>query len=273
MKAPRLVSACLLLAAMTVFSGCMFVPKTQLTACRLENQSLAEQSRAQLAEIENLKVHSRATEDRLIRAEEELALLEEEVGLDQRQLANYQRERAELHEQFKGLANGRVRVPPELSARLAEVSRQYPSLQFDPATGISKLDTDILFDSGEAELKPGAEKVLGQLVRVLKSPEAADLKIMVVGHTDNQQIAKKPAREKFPNNFHLSTARALAVADEMRRQGLPEERLGVAGFGPHQPIAPNASPGDRQKNRRVEIFAMNRDVPVVGCTDSIPSVY
>jgi chemotaxis protein MotB len=108
---------------------------------------------------------------------------------------------------------------------------------------------------------------------VLKSPAAGDLKIMVVGHTDNQQIAGKPVREKYPNNFHLSTARALAVADHIKRAGLPEQRIGVAGFGPHQPIAPNASAKDRQKNRRVEIFVMAPDVPVVGWTDSTPSVY
>lgn len=273
MKAARPLSACLALGTLTALSGCMFVPRTQLTAYQLHNQALAEQCRAQLAEIENLKTHSRSTEDQLIRAEEELALLEEEVGLDRKQLANYQRERTALHEQFKGLANGRAHLPPGVGQQLVELSRQYPNLHFDPASGISKLQTDILFDSAEAELKPGAERMLAELVRVLKSPEAADLKIMVVGHTDNQRIAGRPTREKFPNNFYLSSARALAVADKIRRLGLQEQRIGVAGFGPHQPIAPNATPSDRQKNRRVEIFVMNRDVPVVGWTDSMPSVY
>jgi flagellar motor protein MotB len=273
MKATRLRWASLLPGTLIVFSGCTLLPNTQLTTYRLQNQALAEQCRAQLAEIENLRVHSRDTEDRLIHTEEELAQLEQEVGLDRKQLAGYQRERAELHEQFKGLANGRARVPPGVSSQLAELSRQYPALQFDPVTGISKLDTDILFDSGEAQLKPGAEKMLGELVRVLNSPQAADLKIMICGHTDNRRIAGRSVRDQFPNNFHLSTARALAVADQMRRQGFPEQRMGVAGFGPHQPIAPNAMPADRRKNRRVEIFVMSRDVPVVGWTESIPSVY
>jgi chemotaxis protein MotB len=273
MKAIRLLSASLLWAGLPIFSGCMLLPNAQLTACRFQNQALAEQCRAQLAEIENLRVHSRSTEDQLLRAEQELALVQEEVGLDRKQLVNYRRERAALHEQFKGLANGRARVPAEVTAQLAQLSQQYPALHFDPATGVSKLDTDILFDSGEAELKPGAERMLAELVRVLKSPEASDLKIVIAGHTDNQRIAGRPVREKFPNNFHLSAGRALAVADAMRRQGLPEERMGVAGFGPHQPIAPNVTPQDRQKNRRVEIFVMNRDVPVVGWTESIPSVY
>ena len=115
--------------------------------------------------------------------------------------------------------------------------------------------------------------MLKELVQVLESPEASDLKIMIVGHTDNQRIAKKPVRETYPNNFHLSAARALAVGDLMRRLGFQQQRMGVAGFGPHQPIAPNVTYKDRQKNRRVEIFVMNRDVPVVGWTDSIPSLY
>ncbi len=108
---------------------------------------------------------------------------------------------------------------------------------------------------------------------MLNSPEASDLKVVVVGHTDSRQIAKRPARDQFPNNFHLSTARANAVADVMTQAGLSASRIGVAGFGDHQPIAPNATPRDRQKNRRVEIFVMSNDVPVVGWTDSMPSVY
>jgi chemotaxis protein MotB len=273
MKATRLASASLLLGTLIVVSGCAWGPATQLAQYRSDNQTLAEQCQAQLAEIENLKVHNRNTEDRLIQAEEELALLEEDVGLDRQQLVDYQRERAELHEQFRGLANGRGYVNAQLSAQLAELSQQHPSLKFDPQTGISKLDTDVLFDSGEAELKPGAEKMLADLARVLNSATARDLKIMIVGHTDNQRIGGQATWEKFPNNFHLSAARALAVADQLRREGLAEQRIGVAGFGPHQPIAPNVSPTDRQKNRRVEIFILAPDVPVVGLTESIPSVY
>ena len=244
-----------------------------MTECQTQNRALSEQCRAQLAEIENLKIHSRNAGEQLIRTEKELALLQEEIGLDRQQLSNYQSEHSELHQQVQGLAGGHARLSPEMSRQLAELSSRYPVLQFDPATGISKLDTDILFDSGDAELKPGAEQVLAELARVLKSPEACDLKIMVVGHTDDQTIAKKPAREQFPDNFHLSTARALAVAELMQQQGLAENRIGVAGFGAHQPIAPNATAQDRQKNRRVEIFVMAPDVPVVGWTESIPSVY
>ena len=252
--------------------GCMVVPKSELNAANTQNRALAEQNRAQLAEIENLKVHSRTIEDRLIRSEEQLARLQERANVDKRQLADYQRERDQLYDQFKGLAFGRGRLPPELSSQLAELSRKHPNLQFDPETGISKLDSDILFDSGEAVLKPGAGQLLDDLVRVMKSPAAGDLKIMVAGHTDNQLIAGRGVRDKYPNNFHLSTARALAVADRMKRAGLPEQRMAVAGFGPYQPVASNTKcertpeepsrrdlrHGVRRAGRRLERFNAER---------------
>ena len=270
MKAPIGLLIC---AAAVVLPGCLFVPKTELTASLIENRSLAEQNRVQLAEIENLQAHNHTLEDRVIHSEKQLALAQERSGLDRKQLDGYERERDGLYQQFKDLSYGGGRLPPELGRQLAELSRRFPSLQFDATTGVSKLDTDILFDSGEAELKPGAGQLLDELVRVLKSPAAGDLKLMVAGHTDNQMIVGHEARQKYPNNFHLSTARALAVADRMKRAGLPEQRLGVAGFGPYQPIASNATAQDRQKNRRVEIFVMPSDVPVVGWSDSTPSVY
>lgn len=267
------LSSLLLAVPFAALPGCLFVPKTELNAALAQNRALSEQNRAQLAEIDNLKVHGRTLADRVIRSEEQVALLKERSGLDQRQLESFQRERDGLYAQFKGLAFGGGRLPAELGQQLAELSRRYPGLQFDPETGMSKLDTDVLFDTGEAVLKPGAGQLLDDLVRVLKSPVAGELKLIVAGHTDNQLIADRSVREKYPNNFHLSTARALAVADRMKRAGLPEQRIGVAGFGANQPIASNTTPQDRQKNRRVEIFVMAPDVPVVGWSESTPSVY
>ena len=205
-------------------------------------------------------------------SEQKLANLEEQLGLDKEQrLANYQTERAKLHEEVQELANARLPVAPEVNRRLAALSARCPQLQFDPQTGISKLDTDILFDSGKCELKTGAAKVLAQLVEVLKSPDAHDLKVLVVGHTDDKVI-KKPG-EQFTSNFDLSTSRAQTVANQLRRSGLEDQRLGVAGFAAHQPVAPNLSGRDRQKNRRVEVFVMAPDTPVVGWTDSTPTLY
>jgi chemotaxis protein MotB len=267
------VTLFLLAAAIAVLPGCMFVPKTDLNAAQVQNRSLAEQNKAHLAELDNLKAHNRELEDRLIRNEKQMAMLQERDGLDKKQLETYRREREGLYAQFKELSYGQGRLPAEVGRQLADLSQRYPSLQFDPETGVSKLDSDILFDSGEAVLKPGAGQLLDELARVLKSPAAGNLKLMVAGHTDNQMIVGRDVRDRYPNNFHLSAARALAVADRMKRAGLPEQRLGVAGFGAYQPVASNGTAGERQKNRRVEIFIMAPDVPVVGWSDSTPNVY
>ena len=243
-------------------AGC-YVPKSQLVNYETTNRVLADQNRAQLVEIHNLELHSRQVEDQLIRAEQELSALDQ---------ADPNRPRLAGDPSRAYLPNGR-RLPAAVSRQLLGWARQYPDLSFDAETGVSKCDMDVLFDSGQAELKPTARTMLTELAQVLQLAEAKDLKIMVVGHTDNQRIADPAAREKYANNFHLSTARALAVADVLRSQGLSDQRIGVAGFGAHDPVAANDSAAQRQKNRRVEIFVMPRDVPVVGWSDSTPGGY
>ena len=243
--------------ALAPLAGC--VSKSELVNYETTNRVLAEQNRAQLAEIENLKDHTRRTEDQLIRAERELA-------------ARDQADPASPRLGGDPYLNGR-RLPADIRRQLLGWAQQYPNLSFDAETGVSKCDMDVLFDSGQAELKPAARTMLTQLAQVLQLAEAKDLKIMVVGHTDDQRIVGQAAREKYANNFHLSTARALAVADLLRSQGLPDQRIGVAGFGSHEPLAANDSATQRQKNRRVEIFVMPRDVPVVGWSDANGGYY
>ena len=96
---------------------------------------------------------------------------------------------------------------------------------------------------------------------------------MIVGHTDSRQIARRPTRNKYPDNWHLSSARALAVADYLRHKGVRDEQIGVAGYGDHQPIAANQSAEERHFNRRVEVFVMGPETPVVGWTETTTSMY
>jgi flagellar motor protein MotB len=234
--------------------GCQTVSQSKYAACQSQNRTLSEQTRAQLSEIENLKIHSRHVEDQLIRAEEDLARLDQRNGGSRAQMTG-------------------TRLPEGLSGRLAELAERYPSLQYDPKTGVSKLDTDLLFDSGDAQLKPGADRILREFAELFQSPEARDLKIMVVGHADAQAIKGREVREHYPNNWHLSAGRALAVADRLRKAGIPEQRMGVAGFGQYQPISPNDTAEARQKNRRVEIYVLGPETPIVGWADTKGSVY
>jgi len=71
----------------------------------------------------------------------------------------------------------------------------------------------------------------------------------VEGHTDDLPIHT----QRFPSNWELSAARAASVVRFFIQQGIPKERLQAVGLADTQPRAPNTSPEDRAKNRRVVI--------------------
>ena len=50
---------------------------------------------------------------------------------------------------------------------------RYPSLHYDPDSGVSKFDTDVLFDSGEARLNPSARKMLSEFADIFQRPKPA----------------------------------------------------------------------------------------------------
>jgi chemotaxis protein MotB len=255
-----------------LLAGCQMPPSGQVTTLQTQNRVLTEQNNAQLTEIENLKAHDRQIENKLIDAEEQLALADQKLGTDRKKLANYQKERTQLRDQFTGYSR-EVKIPAGVSAELEKLARRHPSLQFDPQTGVAKLDADVTFDSGVAELKPQAEQVLADLAATLDTPDAREMRMMVAGHTDNQKIAGKEARQKYGDNWQLSTARALAVASYLHKSGIADARLAVSGYAGQQPIAPNDSAANRRRNRRVEIFVIPPETPIVGWTETSTSLY
>jgi chemotaxis protein MotB len=269
----RQLSIFALLGLMAIAPGCQWGSPGQLSSAQMQSRVLTEQNQAQLQEIENLKAHNRTIENKLIQAEEELAEFDQRLGVDRKQLANFQRERRKLRGQVDSLVEGARTDRTSRDLQLADLSRRYDWLAYDPEMGVSRFDIDVLFDSGEAELRSDARTSLDELAHFLKSPEASELRIMVVGHTDSRQIAKRPTRDKYPDNWHLSAARALAVADYLRNKGVRDEQIGVAGYGHHQPISANADAEDRHSNRRVEVFVMGPETPVVGWTETTTSVY
>ncbi|HEY4313518.1 MAG TPA: OmpA family protein [Pirellulales bacterium] len=262
------------LALTALACGCQWPSSGKLSSAQSQNQILTEQAQAQQQEIENLKAHNRAVENQLIQAEEELAEMDQRLGVDRKQIANFQRERKTLRGEVETLVHG-ARGPrgSARDLRLEELSRRYDWLAYDAETGVSRFDIDVLFNSGEAELHAGAKETLDGLAHFLKSPEASELRVMIVGHTDARPIAKRPTRDKYPDNWHLSAARALAVADYLRHRGVRDDQLGVAGYGQHQALSENDTAADRHQNRRVEVFVMGPETPVVGWTETTTNMY
>jgi chemotaxis protein MotB len=111
----------------------------------------------------------------------------------------------------------------------------------------------ILFDSGQAEVKPEGLAVLKRVVEILMT--AMDKMIRVEGHTDNIPIAGALAK-RYPTNWELSAARALNVTRYLEKEGIDPSILSAAAFGEYQPVAENDTPEGRAKNRRIAIILL-----------------
>jgi len=143
-------------------------------------------------------------------------------------------------------------LPPEVAAELAEVSQGLGSEAFTLEGNVLRFRSDILFDSGKAEVKPEPRKVLSAVARVLNSPEARDLFLRIDGHTDDQPIKYS----RWEDNLELSAARARKVLLSLLKDGVDPHRMYLAAFGEYYPREPNATPEGRRGNRRVEIYLL-----------------
>ncbi len=110
----------------------------------------------------------------------------------------------------------------------------------------------MLFESGSDLVKTGANELMAQIAKVLSM---VPFEIRVEGHTDNIPIHTA----RFPSNWELSSARALAIVRQFIDQGIAPERFQAIGFGEFRPIASNDTPEGRSQNRRVEIYVNLRD--------------
>ncbi len=102
---------------------------------------------------------------------------------------------------------------------------------------------DVLFDTGRAELKPGAERSLDQLVTFMtQNPER---NVAVEGYTDSMG--------SDGSNQILSERRSNAVKNALIVRGIAPNRVSATGYGEARPVASNDNAAGRQQNRRVEI--------------------
>jgi len=116
----------------------------------------------------------------------------------------------------------------------------------------------ILFDSGEADLKPDGAAVLRKVADILA--QHPTLKIHVIGHTDNVPI-RAGARNRYQSNWELSTARATAAVRYLcEKAGVDPRRLGAVGYGEFRPVADNSTPEGRARNRRIAITILSEEM-------------
>lgn len=150
-------------------------------------------------------------------------------------------------------------LPPELLRKFIQIAEAGGPFEFGP-TGSLRASSDILFDSGKANLKPGGVKAVTEIAPKLKEI-LTDKRVMlrVDGHTDNTPIRVSG----WEDNLHLSLMRAKAVVKVLEQQGIPAETMFAAGFGEWHPVAPNTTVEGRATNRRVEL-SLVAVAPLVG---------
>lgn len=119
--------------------------------------------------------------------------------------------------------------------------------------------SEIFFDAGQAVLKPEGRAELDKLAAILidlgrEMPPDLPWILRVDGHTDNRPI-RSP---QFPSNWHLSSARAIAVVEYLISKGLPSDRIAATGFGEYQPLDVANNDEAWRRNRRIEFKITER---------------
>ena len=108
------------------------------------------------------------------------------------------------------------------------------------------------FPSGADAVATEALPVIEKIARLLKNVPNP---LRVEGHTDSIPIHTA----KFPSNYELSGARAIAVLNALTNEyGVARERLAFAGYADTAPVDTNDTEEGRKHNRRVDIIILNQ---------------
>ncbi|MEX2286588.1 MAG: OmpA family protein [Planctomycetaceae bacterium] len=247
----RISLSCLVGFLLCGSTGCV-VPQQAYMQSQYRAVQLCQQNRALAMDRDNLRT---------------------QLSVANKRFDNLQADRSELQRRYINILNQAKNQKSPLSEsttrRLEELQSRYPMFEFDPQTGVSKFGSDILFNSGSADLKPEASPLLKEFASIMNDNDAKALNILVVGHTDDKPIAKEKTRSQHPTNWHLSTNRANSVLLELGKAGIKERRMGAAGYSMYQPVRPNKDDESRRHNRRVEIYVLSPDAVVAGWDPAI----
>lgn len=209
------------------------------------------------------------------RAQRQVALLNQQLAALRRQLAGISEaldaSEAKAKEQQVQIVNLGSRLNAALANKVEELAR-YRSEFFGKLREVLGnrddirvegdrfvFQSEVLFSSGSADMVGLGRRQISQLSTTLKDiasriPKNIDWVLRVDGHTDRIPIKNA----KFPSNWELSTARAVAVVKLLIEDGLPPHRLAAAGFGEYRPLEPGNTQTALRRNRRIEFKLTGR---------------
>jgi outer membrane protein OmpA-like peptidoglycan-associated protein len=191
-------------------------------AARLRAEQLASQASAAQVRAEQATAEASAAAATLAAQKSEL---ETRVGQSEAELARLRAERNDLE--------GRLESSLSEVAQISQTAR-----------GVVVNLPDILFDTNKATLKQNAQVALAKLAGIVSL--FPNINLRIEGHTDSTG--------GDAINVPLSRERAQSVMDFLNSQGVAASRMKAEGYAAKIPVADNATPEGRSKNRRVEII-------------------
>jgi outer membrane protein OmpA-like peptidoglycan-associated protein len=211
-------------------------------AARAQAEQNAQAAAAQRADAERAQADAQRAQ-----ADAERAKAEAEAA---RAAAEAERQRAEASlrnaeaeaARARDVANASEREKAELRDRLRQQLNVILETR-ETARGLIVNLSDVLFDTAQATLKPGAREKLARVSGILVSHP--DLKLEIEGHTDSV------GTDAY--NQGLSERRAESVRGYLVSQRIAPQSITLAGFGESRPVATNDTAAGRQRNRRVEL--------------------
>jgi chemotaxis protein MotB len=249
------------LAALSfALTGCV-TSTDKYTAVKLENEQLRTQlgesqaqARSAQAQADTLKHQLDAI---LANGGDKEALLQNNA----QQIATLSAQLAEINAKYQDalgrVATGTIALPQPLSNALTGFAHDNPDLvDFDAARGIVKFKTDFTFATGQDSITEKAKAAITRFASILNSDAAKSYELMVAGHTDNSPVVNPQTKAKHPDNWYLSSHRAIAVGDELIKHSVSPQRIAVVGYADQRPIAPNTTSAGKAQNRRVEVLIL-----------------
>ncbi len=255
--------------AMLLTFGC--VPKKDYEALQAELRQANDTVAARDATIAEKDGRIQTLEEALAAAEAEVAALEARIQDKEDALETLRGEQAALvkdRSRLKSSVQEMQAALNELAARKEAADARVAEfrdlldrfkalidagrLQVRIVDGrmVVQMATDILFQSGKADLSEDGTAALSEVAAVLA--DIPDRRYQVEGHTDDVPIQTS----RFPSNWVLASARAVGVVQALIDAGLAPERLSAASFSQYHPVAANDSKEGKAANRRIEIVVV-----------------
>lgn len=212
-------------------------------------------------EISALQAQRAALEQQMRDLQQQKSTLEKDRAALEREQGQLRAQNEALEAQKTQLLNASKKSQSQYDALVADLNQEVQKGQLQVRRYKDMLTVDVaeqlFFDSGRAALKETGKEVLKKVADAMKSYE--DKAIRVIGHTDNVPITGG-LQKVFPSNWELSAARATTVVRFLQESGIEPERLIATGRAEYAPVASNDSPDGRQKNRRIEITLIDRNL-------------